>query len=129
MPRSTAPYQGFQLGSMWYISLDYVNHQTSLNSHQAQVDSDGMIRLVVSRRNPGVTNWIETTGRARGILQFRWQRVDDPIGPELGPSAQVVAFDDVPAHLPEYAANRIDDAGWRDLIAARQQAFADRMLG
>ena len=49
--------------------------------------------------------------------------------PNSGPSAQVVAFDDVPAHLPEYAANRIDDAGWRDLIAARQQAFADRMLG
>ena len=129
VPRSTAPYQGFQLGSMWYISLDYVNHQTSLNSQQAQVDSDGMIRLVVSRRNPGVTNWIETTGRARGILQFRWQRVDDPIGPELGPSAQVVAFDDVAAHLPEYTANRIDDSGWHDRIAARQQAFADRMLG
>ncbi|MCK5751172.1 MAG: hypothetical protein KAH46_00535, partial [Mycobacterium sp.] len=44
VPRSDAPYQGFQLGSLWYISLDYVNHQTSLNSHQAQVDPDGMIR-------------------------------------------------------------------------------------
>jgi len=28
--REVAPYQGIQLGSMWYVSLDYVNHQTSL---------------------------------------------------------------------------------------------------
>ncbi len=80
IPKSDAPYQGFQLGSMWYISLDYVNHQTSLNSAQAQVDPDGVIRMVVSHRDPGVANWIETTGRRKGILQFRWQRVDSPIG-------------------------------------------------
>ncbi|NMO00977.1 hypothetical protein HH308_07085 [Gordonia sp. TBRC 11910] len=129
VPKSTAPYQGFQLGSMWYISLDYVNHQTSLNSAQAQVDPDGMIRLVVSKDNPGVTNWIETTGRRRGILQFRWQRTDDAIGPELGPTAQVIDVGDVAAHLPYYADNVIDEAGWRDRITVRQRAFAWRMLG
>ena len=31
-----APYQGIQLGSMWYISLDYINHQTSLTADQAR---------------------------------------------------------------------------------------------
>lgn len=129
VPKSDAPYQGFQLGSMWYISLDYVNHQTSLNSAQAQVDPDGMIRMVVSRRNPGLANWVETTGRTTGILQFRWQRVDAPVRPEDGPTAQVVGVDDVPAHLPYLEHNRIDDAGWRDRIAARQRAFAERMLG
>ncbi|MCH5645227.1 hypothetical protein [Gordonia sp. ABSL49_1] len=129
VPKSDAPYQGFQLGSMWYISLDYVNHQTSLNSSQAQVDPDGMIRMVVSRRDPGIANWIETTGRVTGILQFRWQRVAAPITPEQGPSAQVVDFDDVAAHLPYLDSNRIDDSGWRDRIAARQRAFAERMLG
>lgn len=129
VPKSTAPYQGFQLGSMWYISLDYVNHQTSLNSAQAQVDPDGMIRMVVSRRNPRIANWIETTGRTRGILQFRWQRVDDPIPADAGPSAVVVDIDDVAAHLPYLEHNRIDEAGWADRIAARQRAFAERMLG
>ncbi|MDL9945515.1 hypothetical protein QSJ19_07895 [Gordonia sp. ABSL11-1] len=129
VPRSDAPYQGFQLGSMWYISLDYVNHQTSLNSAQAQVDPDGMIRMVVSRRDPGVANWIETTGRVTGIMQFRWQRVDHPIPVEGGPSAQVIDLDDVEAHLPYFAHNSIDAAGWADRIAARQRAFAERMLG
>lgn len=129
IPKSDAPYQGFQLGSMWYISLDYVNHQTSLNSAQAQVDPDGVIRMVVSHRDPGVANWIETTGRRKGILQFRWQRVDSPIGPELGPTAVVVPVAEVAAHLPYYEQNKIDEAGWRQRIAARQRAFAERMLG
>lgn len=129
VPKSAAPYQGFQLGSMWYISLDYVNHQTSLNSAQAQVDPDGMIRMVVAHRDPGVANWIETTGRAKGILQFRWQRVDDPITPEQGPTAQVVAVEDIAAHLPYRESNTIDADGWRDRIAARQRGFAERMLG
>ena len=31
LPVTDAPYLGFQLGSLWYISLDYINHQTSLN--------------------------------------------------------------------------------------------------
>ncbi|MBA5848991.1 hypothetical protein [Gordonia amicalis] len=129
IPKSDAPYQGFQLGSMWYISLDYVNHQTSLNPAQAQVDPDGVIRMVVSHRDPGVANWIETTGRQQGILQFRWQRSDSPIGPELGPSATVVGIDEVAAHLPHLEHNKIDQAGWSERIAARQRAFAERMLG
>jgi hypothetical protein len=129
VPKSDAPYQGFQLGSRWYISLDYVNHQTSLNSAQAQVDPDGMIRMVVSARNPGITNWIETTGRRRGILQFRWQRVAREMTPADGPQFALVPFDEVAAQLPHYDLNRIDEQGWRARIADRQRGFADRMLG
>lgn len=129
VPRSDAPYQGFQLGSMWYISLDYIGHQTSLNTAQAQTDPDGMIRMVVSRRDPGVANWIETTGRSHGILQIRWQRTSAPIPASAGPTAQVIAFDDVAQHLPFHSHNVIDADGWRERIAARQRGIASRMLG
>jgi len=27
---------------MWYISLDYLDHQTSLNGHQARIDPDSV---------------------------------------------------------------------------------------
>ncbi|MBF6330211.1 hypothetical protein [Nocardia transvalensis] len=128
VPKSEAPYQGFQLGSRWYISLDYVNHQTSLNSAQAQVDPDGVIRMVVSACNPGVANWIETTGRRRGILQFRWQRTDRPITAADGPTATLVPIDEVAARLPYYDSNRIDENGWRARIAERQRGFSERML-
>ncbi|MEU3011824.1 hypothetical protein [Nocardia asteroides] len=129
VPKSDAPYQGFQLGSLWYISLDYVNHQTSLNHTQAQVDPDGMIRMVVSRQDPGIANWIETTGRTRGILQFRWQRTDRPMTEADGPTVSVVPIAEVAHHLTHFADNRIDADGRRDRIAARQRAFAERMLG
>ncbi|MBJ8341169.1 DUF1214 domain-containing protein [Antrihabitans sp. YC3-6] len=129
VPKSDAPYQGFQLGSRWYISLDYSNHQTSLNSHQAQTDPDGNIRLVASERNPGITNWIETTGHRRGYLQFRWQRVDRPLTEADGPTVEVVDFADVESKLPYYRTNTITPEDFRARIAARQAAVANRMLG
>ncbi|MFJ1461361.1 hypothetical protein [Nocardia sp. N2S4-5] len=129
VPKSDMPYQGFQLGSRWYISLDYVNHQTSLNSAQAQVDPDGMIRMVVAARDPGIANWIETTGCTRGILQLRWQRVDRPLTAVDGPAIELVPFEKVRDLLPHYEYNSVDEAGWQERIAARQRGFAQRMLG
>jgi hypothetical protein len=69
--KDVAPYQGIQLGSMWYISLDYINHQTSLTADQARPDTDGMLRFVVTEHDPGVANWLELTGRTRGYVQLR----------------------------------------------------------
>lgn len=129
VPRSDAPYQGFQLGSLWYISLDYIGHQTSLNGAQSQVDPDNMIRLVVSARNPGIANWIDTMGHARGYLQFRWQRLDRALAATDGPTVAVVACDDVAASLPFHHTNVITAEQFRDRIAARRAAVADRMLG
>lgn len=129
LPVSDAPYLGFQLGSLWYISLDYINHQTSLNGTQAQADPDGNIRIVVADRDPGVTNWVETLGHRKGILQFRWQRVSRPLTESDGPTVQVVDIDSVPRQLPFYESNKISKADWRDRIALRQSQIAHRMLG
>lgn len=129
IPVSDAPYLGFQLGSMWYISLDYINHQTSLNNTQAQADPDGKVRIVVADQNPGVTNWVETLGHRRGILQFRWQRVSRPVTEAEGPAVEVVDFNAVPATLPYFEHNKISEDQWRERIALRQQQIAARMLG
>ena len=117
---------GFQLGSLWYISLDYVNHQTSLTrrgtNRSRRQDPHGDLRAIPGRQLG------RDDRRRRGILQFRWQRTDDPIGVELGPTAEVVDLDEVAARLPFYDENRIDEQGWAARIAARQRAFARRML-
>ncbi|WP_025736837.1 hypothetical protein [Mycobacterium genavense] len=129
IPVSDAPYLGFQLGSLWYISLDYINHQTSLNNTQAQTDPDGKVRMVVADQNPGVTNWLETLGHRRGFLQFRWQRVSRELTDAEGPTVEVVDIDKVPAALPYFDHNKISEDDWRERIVLRQQQIQARMLG
>ena len=129
IPVSDAPYLGFQLGSLWYISLDYINHQTSLNGTQAQADPDGKIRIVVSDRNPSVANWVETLGHRRGYLQFRWQRVSRQLTEADGPTVELVDLDAVAGKLPYYQDNKISEDDWRARIALRQKQIAARMLG
>lgn len=129
LPVTDAPYVGFQLGSLWYISLDYINHQTSLNGTQAQADPDGKIRIVVSDANPGVTNWCETLGHGKGYLQFRWQRVSRELTDADGPTMQVVDLDEVPGLLPYHESNKISDEDWRQRIALRQKLIGERMVG
>ena len=127
VPASDAPYQGFQLGSRWYISTDFVNHQTSLTADQAHLDPDGMLRFVVAERDPGVANWLECTGHRRGYLQIRWQRTSREFTPADGPRVDLVPFADVGSRLP--FDQSVSAEQWRERIAARQAAVADRMLG
>jgi hypothetical protein len=127
--KDVAPYQGIQLGSMWYISLDYINHQTSLTADQARADADGMLRFVISEHDPGVTNWLELTGRTRGYVQIRWQRLTRDLTAADGPRAEVVPLRSLADHLPNYEQARITPAQYRDRIAARQAAVANRMVG
>jgi hypothetical protein len=127
--KGTAPYQGIQLGSMWYISLDYIHHQTSLTADQARTDPDGLIRMVISERDPGVANWLERTGHRRGYVQIRWQRLSRDLRPDDGPRVEVVPVADLNRLLPYHEQARVTPVEHAARIAARQAAVAARMLG
>ncbi|MEO9139050.1 MAG: hypothetical protein ABI345_08285 [Jatrophihabitans sp.] len=129
VPASEAPYQGFQLGTMWYLSMDFANHQTSLTADQAKCDPDGMLRFVISERDPGLANWLECTGHTRGYLQIRWQRTSRELTVHDGPQVEKVRFDELSQRLPNHAQARVTPQQWRQRIAARQAAVARRMLG
>src|SRR5580700_2358030 len=105
--KEVAPYQGIQLGSMWYVSLDYISHQTSLTADQARTDPDGRLRFVITQNDPGVANWLELTGRRRGYVQIRWQRLAHDLGPEFGPQVEVVPVASLPDALPYYEHARL----------------------
>jgi hypothetical protein len=127
--RAVAPYQGIQLGSMWYVSLDYIHHQTSLTADQARIDPDGRMRFVLSHRDPGVANWLELTGHRRGYVQIRWQRLTRDLTAGDGPATEVVPAAEIASRLPYYEQARITPRDYQDRIAARQAAVARRMLG
>jgi hypothetical protein len=65
-------YWNFQLNNHWMESLDYRYHAVHLNKHTARLRPDGSVRLVVCHDDPGVENWIETAGHARGTMGLRW---------------------------------------------------------
>ena len=79
-------YWNFQLNNYWMESLDYRYHRIHTNKHLAHYEDDGSVRIVVSHVDPGLPNWLETTGHTSGTMCFRWIRADEPVQP----STQVI---------------------------------------
>ena len=88
-----------------------------------------MLRFVICERNPGIANWLELTGRRRGYVQLRWQRLTRDLGTADGPAVRLVPFAGLALALPYYEHARINAAGYAARIAARQAAVAERMVG
>jgi Protein of unknown function (DUF1214) len=90
-------YWSVILTNALFETTDWTNNHSSLNGSQAQVDDDGLVRFVVSARDPGVPNWLDTAGHPIGVVQGRWTDCDSsPI-----PEAQKVQFSEVRQLLPD----------------------------
>jgi hypothetical protein len=60
---------------LWNVhmqTLEYRTHTTSLNHEQIVPEADGTYRIVVSERDPGVPNWLDTCGHRRGSIFWRF---------------------------------------------------------
>ena len=91
-----ARYWQFQLCDLWFRSRDWSEQSTSINHRQAHIDSDGCFRCVVAHRDPGVANWLDTSGEPEGLLQYRWiWSQTNPV-----PTGRIVSFDSIRDHLP-----------------------------
>ena len=66
-----------------YETIDWYNNQSSLNDIQARLDTDGVFRAVISARDPGVPNWLDTSGYPRGAIQGRWFDSDERPTPTI----------------------------------------------
>jgi len=97
------------------------HHQTSLNGHQAAVDDDGVCRIVIAHRDPGVANWLDTVGHDQGTMTFRWLLCDD--APEI--RTTVVDVREVDDHLPS-STQRVTDNERTRTIAMRRAAVSRR---
>jgi hypothetical protein len=79
-----------------FATVDWVNRQSSLNDVQARVDADGALRVVISKQDPGVHNWLDKADVPWGIIQMRLYRTSG------SPEARVtrVPVGEVLEHLP-----------------------------
>jgi len=92
----TCRYWQILLTDSIFKTIDWVNHQSSLNDAQARVDKDGYFRAVVSPRDPGVPNWLDTNYEPWGLMQMRWNRCSSQPEPEV----RRVALKDVRKYIP-----------------------------
>jgi hypothetical protein len=83
-------YWMIALHNHWMETLDYVRHQATLNCHSARVEPDGSVRFVISARDPGVPNWLDTAGHLRGTVGVRWVGADVV---DVLPETRVVKID------------------------------------
>lgn len=76
-----ARFWNFTLANVWHECIEPRRRPSSLTNAHAVRRGDGSVRLVVARENPGVANWIDTGGRARGFMVLRW--LDSPAAPPV----------------------------------------------
>lgn len=116
-------YRSLILTNEIYETIDWYNNHSSLNGTQATADPDGMLRVVVSARDPGVRNWLDTAGHPRGIIQGRWTGCDSqPI-----PAVRKIRIGDVFACLPAGVA-KVTPEERQQILRERRTALQQRPL-
>lgn len=114
-------YWSYSLGNPWWETVHYGRHQSSLNAHQAVVDSDGILRVVVCAQDPGIANWLDSAGHSNGAMILRCVRTETaPV-----PTARVVKFADIASALPADTA-KVSAGERARIIEARRRAVYER---
>lgn len=118
---SVCPYRSLILTNEIYETINWYDSHASLNGAQAAPDSDGVLRFVVSARDPGVKNWLDTCGYPSGVIQGRWTDCDSqPI-----PTVKQVKLAEVDALLPADVA-RVTPEERQRVLRDRRAAYLQR---
>lgn len=114
-------YRSLILTNDIFETIDWYNNHSSLNDAQALADSDGKLRIVVSARDPGVRNWLDTAGHRRGVVQGRWTECDSHPIPEV----RKVKLEEVLSALPADVAT-VTPEERQEIIRERRRAYLER---
>ncbi|WP_197507273.1 hypothetical protein [Mycobacterium sp. 852002-50816_SCH5313054-b] len=114
-------YWSYSIGNPWWETIHYGRHQSSLNAHQAAVDSDGLVRVVLCAEDPGVANWLDTAGHSNGPIILRCVRTTTA----PTPTTRVVPVAEVVAQLPSDTTLVTPDER-KSILAARRRAVRER---
>lgn len=121
VPPPEGIYWSFSVGNPWWETIHYGRHQSSLNGHQAAVDPDGLVRVVLSAQDPGVANWLDTAGHSNGPIILRCVRTKTA----PTPTTRVVPVGGIRAELPRDTA-MVSPEERNLILAARRRAVHDR---
>lgn len=122
-----AAYFVVPIGNIWGTTLDIARRTSSLNKAQSARNADGTYSYVLSRRDPGVHNWIDPCDLGEGILtlrmaEFPGQRPTD----DLSAKSRVVPFARLREELPAET-TWVTAAERAEQIARRTAAYKRRL--
>lgn len=60
------------LFTRYWATYDFVNRQISVNRKTTKPEPDGSFRIIVAHEDPGLPNWLDTEGRPRGDIFWRF---------------------------------------------------------
>ncbi|MEN9717956.1 MAG: hypothetical protein RIQ99_834 [Pseudomonadota bacterium] len=120
---------GIQLADPWGVAYDYDQRSSSLNNAQAVANSDGTYTFVISARDPGVHNWLDSGGFASGLIAIRWQRLTGATAADAAGgirSVNVIKLNAVQSAIPA-GPGRAAATDRRAIRAARNKAYRMRL--
>lgn len=111
-----ARYWSVQLYQLGFFEWLDIGRPTSLNQAQAVTGAGGTVTVVLSAADPGLANWLDTEGRADGLLTLRCAWLAAP-APQ--PTTEVVPLADID-RVAGPDAPRLDAPGRAQQIADRR---------
>jgi len=86
----------FGMNTVFVGTMDFLHRTTSYTPARTKVDSDNVVRFVMSHDDPGVHNWLDTQEFPRGNLGYRNLMSQNPATFR----SKLVKRSEVMAHLP-----------------------------
>jgi Protein of unknown function (DUF1214) len=128
-PPPAKSYLGFQLTDPWQVSCEYITANGSLNNTQAEQNKDGSYTYVVSAKDPGIHNWLDTERLHEGGLLIRWQALPDKtiLNDDVVRRFELVKLDRLSVLLPAET-TRISSEQRKKLYAQRALTYAHRYM-
>jgi chemotaxis protein histidine kinase CheA len=126
----SAQYLAIQVTDPWTRSVDYTQHFSSLNSDQAIASGDGSFTYVLSAKDPGYANWLDTGGLRDGALVVRWELFSRPTTSldKAVREVRVVKFDQLASSLPN-GVKKVAPNVRKQQLAAREADYSNRLTG
>ena len=88
-------YWNLTLENRWHEVGDYLHRPTSRTLEDVEYGEDGSVQFVISHKDPGHPNWLDTSGHGFGFMTFRW--VDGNIDDIAMPTTRLVKTAEIEA--------------------------------
>ena len=119
-----AAFRNLVLQDSWFRTLDYWTRTSNMCSAQAIPNADGSVTYVISIRDPGIHNWLDSGGLHDLLVLHRWQGISRKPTTEGTPwvKGELVKLDDLDKVLPPDT-KRVTAEGRAQQLAERLAEF------